>query len=501
LIAIVLAMAIPLVWPTIPPLVDLPGHMGRYEIQLNLANSPMLQGWYDFHWMLIGNLGVDLLVQMLAPVFGLEPTVKAIVLMTPVITAAGLLWIAHEVHGRVPPTAFLALPLAYGHPFHFGFVNYALSMALALLAFALWLRLVRLNKIGLRAVVFVPIGLLLWVCHIFGWAVLGVMAFSAEAVRAHDRGVGWFRALIEGGLHCLPLAPPVALMILWRTGGVSGQTVDWFNWKAKFLWFQTTLRDRWQLFDFASLAVLIIALVWAIRSKTVEFSRHLGATALFLLLVHLLLPRIVFGSAYADMRLTPFVIAIAIIAIRPRKGVPSRQLVPIAMIALAFFTVRMAGTTASLALHHQRHEMALQALDHIPRETRLISFVGRNCRMPYFSNRMEHLPAIALVRNHAFSNDQWVMAGAQLLTIRKSDAPGFVADPSQLVSHRKCPTELWGSLETSLARFPRAAFDMVWVIDPLGDVSVPGDLKPVWTNGLDTLYRIESVTALRVPAK
>jgi hypothetical protein len=57
-----------------------------------------------------------------------------------------MLWVAREVHNRLPPTVAFALPLAFGHPFMFGFVNFALSMAFAFLAFGLWLRLGRLGK-------------------------------------------------------------------------------------------------------------------------------------------------------------------------------------------------------------------------------------------------------------------------------------------------------------------------------------------------------------------
>ena len=77
---------------------------------------------------------------------------KLIVLAIPPLTVAGFLWVAREVHHRLPPTALFALPFAYGHPFMFGFVNFALSMALAFLAFGLWLRLARLGRLRLRAV-------------------------------------------------------------------------------------------------------------------------------------------------------------------------------------------------------------------------------------------------------------------------------------------------------------------------------------------------------------
>ena len=156
---VVLATMIPLLYPPIPPLVDLLGHMGRYRVELDLGHSPWLQRYYDYHWAAIGNLGVDLLVIPLGRLFGLEPAVKLIVLAIPPMTAAGFLWVAREVHGRVPPTAFFALPFIYGYPFLFGFVNFTLSMALAFLAFGLWLRLGRLERTRLRGWLFVPISL------------------------------------------------------------------------------------------------------------------------------------------------------------------------------------------------------------------------------------------------------------------------------------------------------------------------------------------------------
>ncbi len=211
---------IPLLWPQIPPLVDLPGHMGRYRVQFTYDQYPFLKDWYDFRWSLMGNLGVDLLVIPLHHVFGLELAVKLIVMAIPAMTVAGMLWIAREVHGRIPATALFALPLAYAFPFHFGFVNFALSMAFALLAFGWWLRLARLGKLVFRSMVFLPISVLIWICHTYGWGLLGILAFSAELIRQHDLRrnphVPWYKDLVGGwilpwfhaGLQCIVLAPP-----------------------------------------------------------------------------------------------------------------------------------------------------------------------------------------------------------------------------------------------------------------------------------------------------
>jgi hypothetical protein len=492
-LAAALLATVPLLWPTIPPLVDLPGHMGRYRVQLDHDTYAWLGGWYGFRWSLIGNLGVDLLVQALGPILGLEVAVKLIVLTIPALTVIGLLWIAREVHGRIPATALFALPLAYNYPFQFGFVNFALSMALALNAFALWLYLARHGRLRWRAAWFVPLSCLIWVCHAFGWGVLGILIFSAELMRARDAGHRWLAALGRAGLNCVPLALPFVMMMVWRNSqGVSGETGDWFNWHAKVLWLVTILRDRWQVFDIAATAMLFLMLFRGLRDPNIEYSRNLGLSVLLLLATFVLLPRIVFGSAYADMRLAPFVIALALVALRPRAGlaIPARQ--RIAAAALTLFLVRLAGSTYSYYLFDQRYDRELRALEHVPIGARLVTFVGTNCRNDWMMSRLDHLPSIALVRRRAYANDQWAMAGAQLLTTRYDQAGDFVADPSQLTTDVRCTFAPWRPIGESLATFPRASFDYVWLVGPPPyDRSVTAGLVPIWRDGTSILFRID----------
>ena len=496
---------VPLLWPEVPPLVDLPGHMGRYRVQLEHGQHAWLGDWYNFEWSLIGNLGVDLLVVPLSKVFGLELAVKLIVIAIPAATVAGLLWIAREVHGRIPATALFALPLAYAFPFHFGFVNFALSMALALLAFGWWLRLARLGKLVFRGIVFLPISILIWVTHTFGWGFLGVLAFAAELIRQHDLrrdpAMPWHRDVVRGwivpafhaGLHCLVLAPPAVLMVAWRSGGhVSGETGDWFNFRAKILWVVQVFRDRWQLLDIASVGVLFLLLFKAVRDPNIQYSRNLGLSAVFLLAVYILLPRIVFGSAYADMRLVPFLLAIAIVAIRPKPGLSIRGAATVAALGMAFFTVRVAATTLSFFLYDQAYDRELKALDRLPQGARLISFVGETCYNEWRMTRLQHLPALALERKLAYTNDQWSMPGAQLLTVKYAAAKRFAHDPSQIVTDIQCPREWWRPVPWALARFPRGAFDYVWMIRPPAyDPRFEQGLIPVWRDGTSGLYRVD----------
>ncbi len=488
--AMILVAFVPLLYPPVPPLVDLLGHMGRYRVQLDLATSPDLQQYYGFHWQLIGNLGIDLLVVVLEPLFGLETSVKLVVLTIPALTAGGLLWVAYEVHGRVPPTALLAVPFAYNYPFLFGFVNFALAMGLALVAFAFWLRLARLGHLRMRAALFMPISVVIWVVHAFGWGTLGVLAFSAELVRQHDNGRNFIVAGFRAGLHCLALVPPVALMLMWRSNA-AGVTVDYFNWERKWDWLVMALRDRWEWFDVGALALCVLMLLWSIVDRRMSWSRNLAASFLFLAIVFVLLPRIVFGSAYADMRLAPYLFAIALIAIRLPERADYRFARMIAVAGLGFMLVRTAATTASQWLYDRSYDRELAALAHVPHGARLVSFVGRNCREPWAMSRLLHLPAMATVRHHAFSNDQWTMAGAQLLEVHYWAGWPFIRDATQVVTRRRCRGEVWRTIDQALATFPREAFDFVWLIEPPPyDLRLTRGLQPIWRGGRSVLYRV-----------
>ena len=321
---VVLATTVPLLYPQIPPLVDLPGHIGRYRVELDLAHSPSLQRFYDYHWAPLGTLGVDVLVMFFAPLIGLEPAVKLIVLAIPPLTAAGFFWVAREVHGRVPPTAMFALPFIYGFPFLFGFVNFTLSVALAFLAFGLWLRLGRLERIRLRAWLFAPISLVLFFCHTYGWGLLGLMCFSANAVRLRDLGATWARAAFQAALHVGPMALPLAVMLMTPAPADGAFAGGWFDWDAKWVAIMGVLRDRWGPLDVTSLEVAGLVFLFALASPKLRLARRLAGPALLLVAAFVLLPRFIMDSAYADERLVPYLAALALLAIRrpadPRLG-------------------------------------------------------------------------------------------------------------------------------------------------------------------------------------
>lgn len=487
LAAAMLLTAVPLLWPAVPPLTDLPGHIGRYRVMLG-DEASLLDAYYSFEWRLVGNLGVDGIVAALGPLIGLEPAVKVTVIAIPMLTTGALLWLSRELNGRVSPWTLFALPLAYSYPFQFGFVNYCLAMALALGGWALWLRLGRLHKVRLRAAIFVPIGLAVWACHAMGWAMLSLFVFAGEWAQARGRGRSVLGAILDAALASLPLAPPALAMLAWRGGGVSAETGRFFDLIAKLKGLGSVLRDRWIWLDLPALLVIVLAVYAGIRGRAGRFAPEAAAAAALAVLAFLLLPFTLLGSAYADLRLLPFAFAVALAGMSPREGAPVRA---IALAGLAFFLVRTLATTASFALYDADWRRELAALDHLPRGARVLALVGETCDQPWAHGRRTHLPAFATARRAAFANDQWRMEGAPLLTV-KIAAGYFAHDPSQISVERACPHDPnLMQRDQALATFPRAAFTHVWLIDaPASPASLHG-LSQVWKRDGSALYAVD----------
>lgn len=489
--AAMLLAAVPLIWPAVPPLTDLPGHIGRYRVML--GDEASLGQYYAFHWRVVGNLGVDLLVALLGRWIGLEPAVKTVVLAVPMLTTGALLWLSRELAGRVSPWALFALPLAYNYPFHFGFVNFALAMALALGAWALWLQLGRLGHIRARAFLFVVVGLVVWTAHVMGWAMLCLFAFGGECARLRRTGLRPPAMLVRAGLACLPFAPPLLALLLWRGGGSAGDTERFLDLMLKLKGLGSVLRDRWFVLDVASAALLLILIYAGMRGRIGRIVPQAAMAAGFASLAFMLLPFTLMGSAYADLRLLPYAMMVALAGLAPKAGAVPSALSRIAFVGLVFFLVRIAATTVSFALYDRDWTRELAALDELPRGARVLALVGDTCDQPWAHSRRTHLPGLAIARRAAFANDQWRMEGAPLLTVKVQDAAHFAHDPSQISVPAPCAIDpnLMPQAR-ALAEFPRDVFTHVWLIRP--HPASPGEragLEPLWRHGDSVLYAVE----------
>ncbi len=478
----------------IPPLMDLPGHMARYHIMRELPTSPELQRYYSFTWALMGNLGVDLIVYALKGMMSVERATWLVCLITVLLTTVSIPVLSKTVHGRVQPTALLALPFVYAHIFHFGFLNYALSVPLALLALALWIKCADLSW-AKRLALFAPIAMLIWLCHSAGWGIFALCAGMVSLQRMAARhGKKLLPLLWQTGLQVVPLAVPLLFMILWRAGTSDAEAVT--GYRAGFVlekltYVMTLLRDQNKLLDGGALFLIIVCCGVAVLVRGARLARVAAWPALAICAAFAVMPTAVFGSFYADARLAHVAAMLLIVTIAWPDG-PDKFKTLIAALAIGLTATRLGMTTLAWAHADRAVTTHLTALDQVTKGARIFALHITVCGQPEQAIDYEynHLSDMSVVRRNSFVNSQWTVPGAQSLQIIYVVDARFRNDPSQYVFIGDCVSNPNMQLTSVMADFPRDKFDYVWIAH--------GHLPQNLRSGLHLLYEDAKTQLFRI---
>jgi hypothetical protein len=497
----ILATGLPICFTHLPPLNDLFDHLASYHVELNRAGSAVLQRDWSLRWAMMGNLGVDLAIVPFAKLFGLERAIWLIAALLPPLTAWGFFRAASAVHGEVPAPAYFALPLAFAFPYQYGFLNFCLGIALAFHLFAFWVRSERF-ALPARLGGLLAAAVIAWVVHTYGWAILCVLVGCYELSRS--------RRILTVAAHTWPLLAPVVPMLVWKSGSHHHLLHGWFMMRGKAVAIQWLLRDQSQIFDELSVVALICALVAALRVRGARVSGGLGWAALALGILFAILPREMFHSGYADIRLAPIALATALLAVDVRLN--RRAAASLAAAGLALLALRVGVSAEGMRRYDREMGSHLRALDHVAPGSKVAALVAWPCDKAWRTERTEHLAAMALVRRDAFVNTHWNIEGSEPVAPIGGLGTPFNDDPSQFVSDPTCRAswdyEMRGQIidreETGplvpqlagrIAAVPQDRFGYVWVFgfDPRTLPAFAG-WAPVYADAGSVLYRSAGAT-------
>jgi hypothetical protein len=450
--------------PPVLPLADLGGHLGRYAIQLDGGRDPVLAQWYTFHWLLIPNLGVDLLVQVLGPLVGPEPAVRAIVFATAFLETFGILAVSLAAHGRITPFAILALPLVYARSFLYGFLNYTLGLGLLWCALALWIVMSKGAALKRRWLIFALIATIMWTCHLVGWALLCIAAGSQELVRQRERQGALVPAALASvsPLSCL-LTPWIVKLLTFQPSAGSGHTEGFFHMVEKVSELFQVFEDRWFLLDIVSAQIVVLVIAFSWLGGRSPLDRGLALAAVVTAACVIVVPQRLLGSFYADQRLVEPALVFALLAIGASKRLEGRFRHALFLAAILFAGSRLTSSAANLVQLGYRSAADLAVVKALPRHAQMVMFRAVDCPppMPWLLDRRTHLGGYALARRHAFSNDQWDVPGAQLLKIHNSVVGEFATEGSVLAFETPCA--LGPSVASKAERVP-SAVPFLWVV-------------------------------------
>lgn len=403
---VAIALALPLLLATYPQMADYPAHLASWRVMLDGASDPDLARHYAFDWRWQPNLGAELLIRPLAALFGLEGAGRLLVNLLPLLVAGGACAVEWSLRRRIGIGAILACAQVWTTALLFGFLNYTLSLALALFAFAAWHHWRASRWHGLA---FVPIGLAVWLCHLSGWGVLGVLAFGYEWQR---------RGLLRAIPATWPLWPPALLTLLGGGAGGFSYGDSLLNWKVG-QWV-LALGDQAPMLDLLTVLVCVAAPLAAWKLGRID--GRIGRGGLLLALLTMVVPRHLGGGDLADMRLVNAALLAGALAID--WAAPARWLA----LTSALVAGRAALTAAAWHAGSERTAQVLALLDHIPRGSVVAAAIVDH-RQGWADESLAHVASYATVRRSAAVNSNFAIPGVHMLRLRD----GGFADPSQRV--------------------------------------------------------------------
>jgi hypothetical protein len=495
--ALALAHAALILASPVPPLHDYVGHLARIHIMTTIGDSEFLQRYYEYHWGLRHNMGTDVLIFLLAHVMPIELAGRIVVALIPALTFLGLALVRIQVHGRIDSLILLAAPYAFGTWFGWGFLNFCFSIALALIAFALWLR-IRRWRLPARAGAVLAAGFVVWLFHLSGWATLCILVFAWEFTEA--LGARWrdVRALALAGLQAawrsLPLGAPLLIMAVTMSGG-GDLGIVFENPLTRLSTIQTSLAFTWDRVDRYCVFLLILAGAAALLFRLTKVSMGLAVAAGLLFFAFLFSPAGIAGGGSVGDRLATPLALVAATALTWRidlHNVLRTALVAAISTGLALIALgRFAYTAVAFQDYNQQMARNVALIETMPEGARVIVLVVDFLR----SGRpaMTYLPNIAVVRRDAFSNMQWEeIAGHPLVLKYWWEGPPVSGDEGRIIDYDEQgrPT---GMLRRVILSEPLERFDYIWIVN--SNLAEPPDLPQlelVDQTDRTALYRIVS---------
>jgi len=448
-LALSLLACLPVLVAKYPQMGDYPAHLGRFRVMLDGGADPFLSRYYGFEWQWTGNLGSDLLIWPLAAIFGLETGGRIIAALIPLLTGLGILSVCQVIRGRLGLGGMLAFAFIWSPALLLGFLNFTLSLALALLAFALWAKLA--GK-AWRWALFLPVGVAVWLCHVAGWGILGILVFGYEWNEKRD-----WKAFVAPWPLALPFIPILAGA---GSNGLVSYGDDVLTYKVG-TWLKA-MQDQLVQLDLLSVAAVIAIVV--VAATRMRIDGRLGWAALILIVLTLLMPRHIFGGDYADLRLVPAGLMVACLAID--WPVPRWSL----WLAASLFVARLAATTVAWQEDSRTMGEILEDLDALPQGARVATAIPVS-EGDWRLGRFEHVGAYAVIRKSALENSNFALADIHMLSLRE---PGYsFADPSHRILYRQGEA-------IDLADFaPASRADYLWYIGEIEPDSLPPDAQVI----------------------
>lgn len=467
----------------IPPLVDLPGHIGAAAVEAAAPDSP-LPRFFAWHWTFTLNMGGEVIMAALTPPFGPVQAGWCVAVLATGCLVAGLAAVVRALNPHGAYGLGWALVFVFAFPWVWGFLNFILATGVSLGLFAVSLRLrdrplLRWIVVGTGA----PLALL---CHAIGGILLPILVASEAVGAALDKRERRPLPVRRVGLSLAPFLPALALLIMWKVQAPADQSELAWDWAGKSGFVFQVLRDQSLFADTLTMIGCCGLLIWGLMRKA-RWSWRQGLPVVALLILYAMLPARINGSEAVDTRVLPVVFMLAL-GLQDWSEAGRKTAMIVAWGGAAILAARLFLIAIGFTAYAKDYRQELVALQHVPQGSRIFSLHEQPCtevswRMP----RLDTLASMAAVYRGSWTNSHWTIPGLHMMEARFD--PGGATKLSAV-----WPSECAGtgrqSLNAAFAGMPLDNIDYVWLIDTGVPPVASRRLKLIWQADRSALFQV-----------
>jgi hypothetical protein len=406
-----LIMIAPLWCVTAPPMPDYPAHLATFALI-----GGAISRFYHVHWIFVPNLASEMIVPGLAKLTGMTNAIRLFLSAGVAMWILGAGAVQRALYGRAGLAPLLGAFFAYNANFVWGFFNYYFAAGLALMTFAAWIATAERNSLS-RTLLFTVAATILYFCHLFAVAILGLMIFCFETAQLYSaRGFdlrAWLRRMADLAAMFLPAA--LAFLFLRPMGTEDGRLE--FN-------LADTMIDRFEsliLYHFDAPAyalpiLLLLLLALALVTRRAAIAPSLWGVLAVLLLGALLAPEWAMGGWAVHLRLPSFFCILLFASTQIR--IERRIAAALAGIALALMSGLAWQITENWRGYDRQFAEFRAALPGLPQGTRLLTVLdgatlGDESDQPYW-----HMGDYAIADRDAMTQLLFTTRGQHLVRLQ-----------------------------------------------------------------------------------
>jgi hypothetical protein len=489
------AALLPLLLADIPPLVDYLNHIARDYVLAHFDESEIFPKYYRPEWGFLPNLAMDLAIVPLARIMPIDLAGKLFIASIFILTVAGVFSVSHVLHGKIEIPAYLVFFFLYHRLILWGYLNFSFGLALALLAFGLWLRM-RDKPWRQRFFIFSAFSTILLLCHLFAFAVYLLFVGGYQLGQTVQ---DWRRDSLrkdgkEWRLILLHAAIPVILFVALSPTAEKSAVIRYGLFSQKLTSAFHVVNNYYRPLDYATFFTLTGFIGLGLRKKWLELAGPVVWPLAIGALIQLAIPETLFGSQTADSRL-PIALWMLLAAGLKMNPVNSRLAKPILLSFLALMLLRLTVVAVEWRRANAVYGEYLAAFDKIQPGAKLLSVIPLPQHPSFHHPPVNFIASRAVIGKSVFDPSLFAEPGHQPLSFTETYLKLSKATPGPVVYYTEDAVKTGRKLKDRENPFKAEVlgkYDYILVVDGriLSDF-VPTHLETIHAGSNFVLYRIE----------